>query len=60
MAVGPVGLESVVADWFYGLESERVRTVALRSAAGHAAEEVRLAGTDRARTSAAKLFERIV
>jgi hypothetical protein len=53
-------LEGVVADGFYGLENERLGAIALRSAAGHAAEEVGLAAAAGARTGAAELFERIV
>jgi hypothetical protein len=42
------------------VQHERARRVALRAAAGHAAEQVGLAAADRAGAGAAELFERIV
>ena len=60
MAVGPVGLKRVVADRLDALQDERLGAVALRCAAVHAAEEVGLAGTDRTRTCAAEILQRIV
>ena len=60
VAVGPVGLEGVVADGLDGVEQERRGSVALGAAAGHASEEVGLAAADGAGAGAAELFERIV
>src|SRR6185436_7630898 len=60
MPVRPVRLQGVVADRLYRVESERRGRVALGEAAGHAAEEVGLAGAGGAGAGAAELFERIV
>ena len=60
MPVGPVGLEGVVADGLDALQDERLGAITLRCAAVHAAEEVGLAGTDRAGTGATQVLQRIV
>ncbi len=60
VAVRPVRLQGVVADRIDGLQNERVGAVALRETAGHPAEEIGLAGADRAGAGAAERLERVV
>src|ERR1043165_6179057 len=60
VAVHPIRLQGVVADGRDAAQLERRRGVVLRAAAGHAAEEVRLAAAAGAGAGAAQLFQRIV